>query len=160
MGETSCEEKMKRLCEWYILHAKLIGVFYCWIPTLAWFVAMFFVVPFREVYLLRLVLSLLLGGCLAAWINDYAVRLWLVKHRSQEGPATVIDGILIGAGVGIGTTFLPPLTSLIATHHPDEAKLLILVSWGAGIVFGGVIGGLLASIGRRVLPPVKGASSE
>ena len=119
---------------------------------------MLFVVPFREVYLLRLALAFLLGGCIAAWINNYGVRLWLVKHRSQEGPATVIDGILIGAGVGIGTTFLPPLTSLIATHHPEEAKLLIIVSWGAGIVFGGVIGGILTSIGRKYLPPVKGAS--
>jgi len=149
---------MKRLCDWYILHAKLIGAFYCWIPTIAWFGAMLFVDPFREVYLLRLALALLLGGCIAAWINNFGVRLWLVKHRSQEGPATVIDGILIGAGVGIGTTFLPPLTSLIATHHPEEAKLLIIVSWGAGIVFGGVIGGILTSIGRKYLPPVKGAS--
>jgi Na+/glutamate symporter len=47
---------------------------------------------------------------------------------------------------------------LIATHHPEEAKLLIIVSWGAGIVFGGVIGGILTSIGRKYLPPVKGAS--
>lgn len=148
---------MNRLCESYIRRAKLIGAFYCWIPTIAWFGAMMFVVPFRGVYVLRLVLSLLVGGLIAAWINDYGVRLWLVKHRSQEGPATVRDGILIGAGVGIGTTLLPPLTSLISTHHPEEANLLILVAWGAGIVFGGVIGGLLASIGRKYLPPAKGA---
>ena len=155
---SSREDKMNRLCESYIRHAKLIGAFYCWVPTIAWFGAMMFVVPFREVYVLRLVLVLLVGGLITAWINDYGVRLWLVKHRSQEGPATVVDGILIGAGVGIGTTFFPPLTSLIATHHPEEAKLLIIVSWGAGIVLGGVIGGLLASIGRKYLPPVKGVS--
>jgi hypothetical protein len=118
---------------------------------------MMFVVSFREVYLLRLVLSLLLGGWIAARINDYGVRLWLIKHRSQEGPATVIDGILMGAGVGMGTTFLPPLTLLIATHHPEEAKLFIILSWVAGIVFGGVIGGLLAFIGRKYLPRATGA---
>jgi hypothetical protein len=142
---------MKRLCEWYILHAKLMGAIYCWIPTIAWFGMMMFVVSFREVYLLRLAVALLLGGTIAAWINDYGVRLWLIKHRSQQGPATVMDGILIGAGVGTGTTFIPPITSLIATNHPEEAKLLILVSWSGGVVFGGLIGGMLASIGRKVL---------
>ena len=139
---------MNRLCEGYIRHAKLIGLLYSWIPTLVWFGAMMFVVPFREVYALRLVLALLVGGTVAAGINQYGVRLWLIKHRSQDGPATVLDGLLIGAGVGMGTTFLPPLTSLIATHHPEEAKLLIICSWAAGIVFGGLIGGILASIGR------------
>ncbi len=143
--------KLERLCDWYIRHAKLIGVCYCWIPTLAWFGAMIFYVSFREVYLFRLALSLLLGGWIAARMNDYGVRLWLMKHRSQEGPGTVSDGILIGAGVGMGTTFLPPLTSLIATHHPEEAKLLIILSWLAGIVFGGLIGGMLAWIGRKYL---------
>ena len=151
---------MNRLCESYIRHAKLIGAFYCWIPTLAWFGAMMFVVPFREVYLLRLALSLLLGGWIAAGVNDYGVRLWLIKHRSQEGPGTVADGILIGAGVGMGTTFLPPLTSLIATHHPEEAKLLILVSWAAGIIFGGLIGGIVASIGRKYLDHTSAATEE
>lgn len=142
---------MEHLCDWYIRHAKLIGAFYCWIPTLAWFGAMMFAVSFREVYLLRLALSLLLGGWIAARVNDYGVRLWLIKHRSKEGPGTVVDGVLMGAGVGVGTTFLPPLTSLIATNHPEEAKLLIILSWSAGIVFGGLIGGMLASIGRKYL---------
>jgi len=142
---------MKRICEWYILHTKLIGAFYCWIPALAWFVVTMFFFSFREVYLLRLALSLLLGGCVAAWINDYGVRLWLIKHRSKEGPGTIGDGFLMGAGVGIGTTLLPPLTSLIVTHHPEQAKLFIIASWSAGIVFGGLIGGMLASIGRKYL---------
>jgi hypothetical protein len=142
---------MKRICEWYILHTKLIGAFYCWIPALAWFVVTLFFFSFREVYLLRLALALLLGGCVAAWINDYGVRLWLIKHRSKGGPATIGDGFLMGAGVGIGITLLPPLTSLIATHHPEQAKLFIMASWSAGIVFGGLIGGMLASIGRKYL---------
>jgi hypothetical protein len=121
---------------------------------------MMFYVPFREVYLLRLALSLLLGGWIAARVNDYGVRLWLMKHRSQEGPGTISDGLLIGAGVGVGTTFLPPLTSLIATNHPEEAKLLIILSWSAGIVFGGLIGGTLASIGRKYLDHASVAMEE
>ncbi|OGP69037.1 MAG: hypothetical protein A2170_06245 [Deltaproteobacteria bacterium RBG_13_53_10] len=151
---------MKRLCEWYILHAKLIGAFYCWIPTIAWFVVMMFFFSFRKAYLLRLGLALLLGGCISAWINDYGVRLWLTKHRSKEGPATIGDGFLIGAGVGIGINLLPPLTSLIATNHPEQAKLFIIVSWSAGIVFGGLIGGMLASIGQKYLDHMCVAKEE
>jgi MFS family permease len=83
-----------------------------------------------------------------------------MKHRSQEGPGTISDGLLIGAGVGVGTTFLPPLTSLIATNHPEEAKLLIILSWSAGIVFGGLIGGTLASIGRKYLDHASVAMEE
>ncbi len=48
---------MKQLCEGYIRHAKLIGAFYCWVPTAIWFGAIFFTIPFREVYL-RVWLSL------------------------------------------------------------------------------------------------------
>jgi len=153
-------DKMKRLCEWYIRHAKVIGLFYSWFPTVAWFAIMMFIVPFREVYLLRLALAIIVGGYIAAHVNDYGVRLWLIKHRSNGGPATVVDGILIGAGVGIGTTFLPPLTSLMATNHPEQAKLFIIVSWLAGIVFGGLIGGMLASIGRKYLDHMCVAKEE
>lgn len=142
---------MNRLCEIYIRHAKLIGAFYCWVPAVAWFTIMMFVVPFREVYLLRLVLVLVAGGYVAARLNDYGVHLWLIKHRSKDGPATIVDGILIGAGVGIGTTFFPPIASLIGTRHPEEAKLFIIIVWAVGIVFGGIIGGMLASIGRKYL---------
>ena len=140
---------MNRLCEIYIRRAKLIGICYCAVPVIAWFVAMICVVPFRGVYLLRLALSLIVGGYIAACLNDYGVRLWLLKHRSKEGPATVTDGFLMGAGVGVGINFIPPLTALIGTNHPEEAKLLILMSWLAGIVVGGLIGAILASFGRR-----------
>ena len=142
---------MNRLCEIYIRHARLIGAFYCWVPTVAWFAAIMSVVPLREVYLLRLAIAFFVGGYVAARMNDYGVHLWLIKHRSKDGPATVADGILIGAGVGIGITLLPPLSSLIGTRHPEEAKLFIIIAWAAGIVFGGLIGGLLSSIGRKYL---------
>ena len=151
---------MERFCAWYIQRAKLAGVFYGCVPTVVWFAIMMFIVPFREVYLLRLALAIVIGGYIAAHVNDYGVHLWLIKHRSKEGPATVVDGILIGAGVGIGTTFFPPITSLIATNHPEEAKLLIILSWSAGIVFGGLIGGMLASIGRKHLDHAFVATEE
>jgi len=142
---------MNRLCEIYIRHAKLIGAFYCWVPTVAWFTAIMSVVPLREVYLLRLAIAFFVGGYVAARMNDYGVHLWLIKHRSKDGPATVADGILIGAGVGIGITLLPPLSSMIGTRHPEEAKLFIIIAWAAGIVLGGLIGGVLSSIGRKYL---------
>lgn len=142
---------MKSLCESYIRRAKLIGVLYCWVPAVIWFTSMICTIPFREVYLLRLTLVIVVGGYIAARMNDYGVRLWLVKHRSQEGPATIGDGILIGAGVGTGIVLLPSLTSLIATHHPEEAKLFIIVCWLAGVAFGGLIGGVLAFGGRKYL---------
>jgi len=142
---------MNRLCEIYIRHAKLIGAFYCWVPTVAWFTAIMSAVPLREVYLLRLAVAFFVGGYVAARMNDYGVHLWLIKHRSKDGPATVADGILIGAGVGIGITLLPPLSSLIGTRHPEEAKLFIIIAWAAGVVFGGLIGGVLSSIGRKYL---------
>jgi len=151
---------MNRLCEIYIRHAKLIGASYCWVPTVVWFIAVLFVVPFREVYLLRLAIVLIVGGYVAAQMNNYGVHLWLIKHRSNDGPATVVDGILIGAGVGIGTTFLPPIVSLISTHHPGEAKLFIIIVWAVGIVFGGIIGGILAWIGRKYLDDNPRAKEE
>jgi len=152
---------MNRLCEIYIRRAKLIGIFYSAVPVIAWFVGMMCLVPFRGVYLLRLALSLAVGGYIAARLNDYGVRLWLLKHRSQEGPATVMDGFLMGAGIGVGINFIPPLTSIIGTNHPEEAKLLILLSWLAGIVVGGLIGATLASVGRTYVAresPVEGES--
>lgn len=158
-GRPFMSKKMNRLCEGYIHHARLIGLLYCWIPTIAWFVVMIFFFSFRGVYLLRLVIALLVGSCVAAWINDYGVRLWLIKHSSKEGPATAGDGFLIGAGVGIGITFLPPLTSLIATNHPEQAKVFIILSWSAGIGLGGLIGSVLASIYRKHVDPM-GRSTE
>jgi hypothetical protein len=142
---------MKRICEFYIRWAKLIGALYCILPTLAWFTAMLHLVPFRAIYLLRLVLVVVFGGPIAALVNEYGVHLWLIKHRSREGPATTLDGALIGAGVGMGITYLPPLTSLIATHHPEQAKFFILACWSAGIILGGLSGSLLAMIGSKYL---------
>ncbi len=140
---------MKRFAESYIRHARLAGVLYCVIPSVAWFVGGMCLVPFREVYLLRLALAVLIGGCLAARLHEYGVKLWLIKHRSAEGPATVADGALIGAAVGVGIQVLPALTGLIATNHPDEAKAVIIGVWLVSIMIGAIIGSVLASVWGR-----------
>jgi hypothetical protein len=140
---------MKGLCEFYIRHPRLIGACYCILPLIATYAILFTTNPFRAVYVLRLVLSLVLGIPIAAYVNEFGLRLWLIKHRSAEGPATVYDGFLIGAGIGLAAVFVPPLLSLIATHHLEEVKLLIIAGWGAGVLVGGMIGALLAAIGRK-----------
>lgn len=140
---------MKRLCDLYIQHAGLIGAIFCVIPTLVWFIGMFLTVPFREVYLLRLGLCLVFGSGIAAYLNRYGVEAWLCKHRSASGPATIIDGVLIGAAVGIGSALLPTLTVFIETNHPEAAKTFVIISYLSVILVGMVIGGILAAIARK-----------
>ena len=77
------------------------------------------------------------------------MKIWLIKHRSTEGPATVVDGALIGAAVGVGIQILPALTGLIATNHPEEAKAVIIGVWLASIGIGALIGSVLASVWGR-----------
>ena len=146
------QTRMRGLCEFYIRRVTFIGAAYAIVPTLVWFGAVFLMVPFRSVYVLRLVLCLAAGGPLAAFVNRFGVRLWLVKHESSEGPATVLDGVLIGAACGFGTALLPPLTSLISSHHIEEAKTFIIIAWFAATAIGSVIGGIIASVGRKHLP--------
>jgi len=150
---------MKRLCDFYIRWVATIGALYCIVPTLIWFAVLFLSVPFRSVYVLRLILAVGIGGPLAGFSNRAGLRFWLIKHGSSDGPATVLDGILIGAACGMGTVLVPPLTSLIASHHLQQARSLIIVLWLVGMAVGCLIGGTLAAIGRRHIrggKPVKG----
>ena len=142
---------MKKLCEWYIRRIRIIGFLYCAAPTLVWFAILFATSAFREVYLLRLGLALVAGGALAAWVNQFGVSLWLAKHRSAEGPATVLDGALIGVGTGWGSALVPPLTTLISSTDLEYAKTFIIASWLAAAALGLIFGAVLASVGRRQL---------
>ncbi len=142
---------MKRLCDFYIRHARLIGAIYCAIPAIIWFIATSLLVPFREVYLLRLGLCLVVGCTVAAYLNRYAVELWLCKHRAVSGPATILDGVLAGAAVGIGSALLPTLSALIRTNHPEMAKTFVIVTYLSTTFVGAVIGAVLAAIGRKYL---------
>lgn len=86
---------------------------------------------------------------MGAWAHARGVTLWLNYHRSPQGPIRISDGALIGAGVGFSGSFIPPLTSLIATHHLEMAKSFIIVAWVVAPVIGGLIGAVLTSIGRQ-----------
>lgn len=140
---------MKRLCDLYIRHAGWIGVIFCAVPTLVWFTATLLSIPFREVYLLRLGLCLVVGSPIAAYLNRHGINAWLCKHRSQSGPATVVDGVLVGAAIGIGSALLPVLTALISTNHPEAAKTFIIVSYLSVTFAGAILGAILAAAGRR-----------
>jgi hypothetical protein len=71
---------MKKLCDLYINRAGLVGVFYCALPSLGWFVSMLLFVHFREVYLVRLAWCLAVGCPIGAYLNRYSVDIWLIKH--------------------------------------------------------------------------------
>ena len=103
-------------------------------------------IPFREVYLLRLGIAVLVGGWVAAWLHAYGVKIWLIKHRSPAGPATAVDGALIGTAVGGGIQVIPALTAFIATNHPEEAKAIVIGVWLVSLVIGALVGASLASI--------------
>lgn len=103
-----------------------------------------------RVCLLRLALSLIFGGALAAFANRYGLSLWLDKHRSPAGPATALDGLLTGSASGWGCAVIPPLTALIATHHLEEAKSLsFIIARPASAGVGAIPGTIIGHIGQR-----------
>ncbi len=141
---------MKRLCDFYIRHAGMIGAAYCAVPALAWFTWMLFI-SFRQVYVFRLVLCLVFGCAIAAYLNYRGVQMWLCKHRSQQGPASIMDGVLVGAAIGMGAALLPSLTSLIYSNHLELAKSIIIITYVSAAFLGGVIGAILAVIGGKYI---------
>jgi hypothetical protein len=143
---------MKKLCDLYINRAGLVGIFHCAFFSIVWFAYVFFAAPFREVYLLRLGLCLLIGCPIGAYLNRHSVDAWLAKHRGNTGPAKIIDGAVNGAEVGMGTALLPALTALISTHHPEMAKTFIIAVYVASAFLGAIIGTLFAAIGRKYIP--------
>jgi hypothetical protein len=77
---------MKRITDFYIKHAELIGALYCAVPVVLWFVATLVFFRFRGVYVLRLILSIVIGCPLAAYFNRHGLEMWLAKHRGNTGP--------------------------------------------------------------------------
>ncbi len=142
-------DSSSRFGAWFIRHARLAGALYCIVPSVVWFVGGLVLVPFREVYVLRLGLSIAVGGWIAAWLHEYGVKTWLIKHRSTDGPATAMDGVLIGAAVGAGISILPALTGLIGTNHPEEAKAVVIGTWLVSLAIGACVGAVLASVWKR-----------
>ena len=154
------KSRMKRLCDLYIRRAGLVGALYSAVPTAVWFTGMFTMVPFRQVYVLRAVLSLVVGCSVGAFLNRFGASLWLIKHRSKEGPATVLDGMLVGAAIGVGIALLPTLTALIQTNHPGQARDFIIISWLASTAIGACFGGTLSVIGRKHIDRDDAAGQE
>ena len=142
---------MKKACEFYIKHAKLIGAFYCTIPVTGWLIYVLLTVPFREVYILRFALCLIFGNIIGAYLNQYGLRIWLLKHNSDAGPATIMDGAYNGAAIGFGIALPTALTSLIGTNHPEMAKTFIIVAYISATLLGSLIGSVFAKIGRKYL---------
>lgn len=142
---------MKKLCDLYVAKAELIGALYCVIPTLIGFAVVFCVVPFRQVYLYRLAIALLVGGPVAAYLNRFGLSLWMSKHSSPNGPATVLDGALIGWFLGMGMAVIPAFTHFIASNGMDGTKTIVLAIWFIAGVVGAIIGGTLGFVGAKYL---------
>lgn len=139
---------MRRICDAYIRSAGLIGALYAIVPSSLRYAAAFSSGHFRTVYLLRLAVSVIVGGVMGAWVHRAGVALWLAKHRSVQGPTTLLDGALIGAGVGLGCSLLPPVTSLISSSDLHYAGQAIVLSYAAAGLLGGLIGVVLTAMGR------------
>jgi Na+-driven multidrug efflux pump len=93
-------------------------------------------------------------GCtITAYLNRYGVEIWLCKHHSANGPATVLDGALVGAAVGIGSALLPMLSVLISSSQPEKAKTIIIITYLSATFVGAVFGAVLATIARKYVDP-------
>jgi hypothetical protein len=148
---------MKKICDLYVAKAGLIGALYCIVPTLIGFAVMFCVAPFREVYLLRLAVVLLIGAPMAAYLNRFGLSLWIIKHTSPKGPATVLDGALIGWFLGMGMAVIPAFVHFIASNGMDGTKTIVLAIWFIAGGVGAILGGTLGLVGAKYLDRQSGA---
>jgi hypothetical protein len=148
---------MKKLCDLYVARAGLIGALYCVIPTLIGFAVVFCTVPFREVYLYRLAIAIFVGGPVAAWLNRFGLSLWICKHSSPKGPATVLDGAVIGWFLGMGMAVIPAFVHFIASNGMDGTKTIVIAIWFIAGAVGAILGGTLGWIGVKYLDRQSGA---
>ena len=148
---------MKKLCDLYVAKAGLIGALYCIVPTLMGFAVVFCVAPFRQVYLFRLAIAILVGGPVAAYLNRFGLSLWLCKHNSSRGPATALDGTLIGWFLGMGMAVIPAFVHFIASNGMSETKTIVLAIWFIAGVVGAILGGTLGLVGVKYLDRQSGA---
>jgi hypothetical protein len=142
---------MKKLCDLYVAKAGLFGALFCIVPTLLGFAVMFCAVPFRQVYLYRLAIAVLVGGPVAAYLNRFGLSLWICKHNSLKGPATALDGALIGWFLGMGMAVVPAFTHFNASNGMDGTKTIVLAIWSIAGFAGAAIGGAIGSIGAKYM---------
>lgn len=139
---------MKRIVDFYLAHPKLIGAVYCAVPALAWFAISLTTHAFRDVYLLRLALCLVIGCPVGAYLNKYFLELWLLKHRSPLGPGKLSDGILNGGAIGLGIALLPALTPFINSSDIEGAKTFVIAVYLGSAALGAIVGGIVTVAGR------------
>ncbi len=142
---------MKKLCDLYVAKAGLIGALFCLVPTLIGFAVVFCVVPFRQVYLYRMAIAILVGSPVAAYLNHFGLSLWMCKHKSPKGPATAFDGALIGWLLGMGMAVLPAFTHFIASNGMSETKTIVIAIWFIAGILGAIIGGTIGFIGAKYM---------
>lgn len=148
---------MKKLCDLYVAKTGLIGALFCIVPTLIGFAVVFGVVPFRQVYLFRLGIAILVGGPVAAYLNRFGLSLWLSKHNSPKGPATALDGALIGWFLGMGMAVIPAFTHFIDSNGMSETKTIVIAIWFVAGVAGAIIGGTIGLVGAKYMERESGA---
>ena len=148
---------MKKLCDLYVAKAGLFGALYCIVPTLIGFAVVFCEVPFRQVYLYRLAIAILVGGPVAAWLNRFGLSLWMIKHYSPKGPASILDGALIGWFLGMGMAVIPSFTHFLGSNGMDGTKTIVIAIWFIAGVVGAILGGALGSVGTKYLNRQSGA---
>ena len=142
--------KGERIGSFYTRKIWLFATLYCVIPVSIWFIWVILTNPFREIYLVRIAISFIIGIPISIFFNKYGVELWLMKNENKK--AEVLDGVLIGGFVGAWTVMIPVFTSLIYTNHLEQAKTFIIIAWLISVAVGSIIGGFLANIGRKNLP--------
>ncbi len=118
---------------------------------------MFCVMPFRQVYLYRLAIVMLVGAPVAAWLNRFGLSLWIIKHTSPKGPATVLDGALIGWFLGMGMSVIPAFVHFIASNGMDGTKTIVITIWFLAGGAGAIIGSVLGLVGAKYLDRQSGA---
>jgi hypothetical protein len=145
-------KKMKNAVTFYINHSALIGAILFLIPAISVFAWVFTFQPFRSIYVVRFILTVAIGGAIAAFIHRYGISLWISKHFSSKGPAGIFDGIAIGAAVGLFMALVPALFSLIQSNNLEQTLSFIMASYLASALLGGILGGAAAAIGRKYVP--------
>lgn len=142
---------MKKVCDLYVAKAGFIGALFCTVPTLIGFAVVFCLVPFRQVYLYRLAIAILVGGPVAAYLNRFGLSLWMCKHNSPKGPATALDGALIGWFLGMGMAVVPAFTHFIASNGMSETKTVVIAIWFSAGIVGVIFGSTIGFIGARYM---------
>ena len=79
------------------------------------------------------------------------------KHASPKGPATVLDGALIGWFLGMGMAVIPAFTHFIASNGMDGTKTIVIAIWFIAGVVGAMIGGAVGWVGAKYLDRRSGA---